>query len=447
MKSRPVAIQTPTSSGGGVYECQIYFELASYANLIRVGDILTDSVSNEYTITGFYNPSTPSETNSTHLFADGWNLELQFVTTDTTPVEDVDYDSSIASPVIADYSPEVAWSSIAGNGAFSIPAYHYVCDLAQDVLTDPGSGEVLAGYYFVDNGGSIYEIVEVISPSGPITVKLYDITESDESNIPSSGLGFTYKPTKNAIGISQAQYFRMDQTARDNANNIEKGLLWENRGVEISINSNNYKNITKLDVEGLEFLGTTISGWNGGSELQSKSTGGNTFIRGFSGFAGHILDGTNNDVNSYIEWDNVDQTTYHRVEPQQDAQDLDILISFQLPSNFSGLVETGTAFSFSAKSSSGTGSATLVSLVDTDGTELEVTGKSTSATSKTEISLTKAEVDTILNPIISSSSSSTATRVWDAADAGGMVYARFKLSGNTGDAISLDQDNAYLYIS
>jgi hypothetical protein len=180
-------------------------------------------------------------------------------------------------------------------------------------------------------------------------------------------------------------------------------------------------------------------------------SGGNKIIQGQSGFAAHELDGSNNDVNSYIEWDSTDQTNYHRVEPQQDGQDLDVTIGFQLPSQFIGLRDTGNAFEFYSKADNGSGDvvnyAELVSIIDTDGTEYSVTGEQVTSASRTLTSLTKAEIDSILNPTpASSSSSSTTTREWDTNDAGSIVYARFKLFGNLGDNIYLDQNNAFMYI-
>jgi len=180
------------------------------------------------------------------------------------------------------------------------------------------------------------------------------------------------------------------------------------------------------------------------------SSGENKTIQGLSGFASHELDGSNNDVNSFIEWDSTDQTHYHRVEPKVDTQDLDIKIGFQFPSTFSALAESGTALEFYSKaddgSTAGVNLIALTHLVDSDGTEYAVSGKTASASSRTAITMTKAEVNSALNPIVSSSSSSS-TREWDATDAGKVIYARFKLSGNILDKIYLDQDNAFMHLA
>lgn len=176
---------------------------------------------------------------------------------------------------------------------------------------------------------------------------------------------------------------------------------------------------------------------------------GNKIIQGVSGFAAHELDGSNNDVNSYIEWNITNQTHYHKVEPKTDGQDLDIKIGFQFPSTFIGLKNSGNVFEFYGFADNGSGDTVnyleLVTLVDTDGTEYQVTGKQITSSSKTLLSLTKTEVDSILNPIISSSSSAS-TREWGSADAGKVIYARYKLFGNDGDLIYLDADNAFMYI-
>ena len=176
----------------------------------------------------------------------------------------------------------------------------------------------------------------------------------------------------------------------------------------------------------------------------------NNVIQGQSGFAAHELDGSNNDVNSYIEWDNTDQTHYHKIEPQVDGQDLDIKIGFQFPSQFTGLRDSGNAFEFYGFADDGSGDAVnyceLITLVDTDGTEYSVSGKQITSTGRSLLTLSKSEVDTILNPIVSSSSSASA-REWGSADAGKIIYARYKLFGNNGDLIYLDADNAFMYIA
>ena len=179
----------------------------------------------------------------------------------------------------------------------------------------------------------------------------------------------------------------------------------------------------------------------------------NAYIQGQSGFEAHELDGTNNDINSYIEWNNTDQTHYHRVEPKADGQDLDIKIGFQFPSQFTGLRNAivGNAFEFYGKADNGStdsvNTITLVSLVDTDGTEYAVSGKQITSTGRTLVTLNSTEVLAALNPTTSSSSSSSSTREWGATDAGAIIYARFKLFGNLGDNVYLDSDNVFMFIA
>jgi hypothetical protein len=184
-------------------------------------------------------------------------------------------------------------------------------------------------------------------------------------------------------------------------------------------------------------------------KITDPNLGKNKYILGQSGYASHYIDNSgNNDVNSYIEYDATDKTHYHRIEPKVDANYIDIRIAFLLPSTFTGLSETGNALEFFAKVDNGStdsvNSVSLTTLITPDGTEYTVTGEEvTTAPNRTQIDLTKAEVDSILNPTSSSSSSSAVELT--STDAGGILYAEFKMFGNDGDNVYLDQDNALLY--
>jgi len=197
-----------------------------------------------------------------------------------------------------------------------------------------------------------------------------------------------------------------------------------------------------------EFLTSYINTKN----AEMFKLGGNTIIQGQSGFASHYIDGSgNNDVNSYIEYNSDDGVHYHRIQPKVDANYIDIRIGFQFPSTFTGLVDTGNAFEFYGKADDGSGDTvnvlTLTKLVGTDGTEYAVTGKSISTSSRTLIALTKTEVDTILNPFTGSSSSSSSNIEWTDTDAGKLVFAEFRLFGNDGDNIYLDNDKDFMHIA
>jgi len=447
MEASAAYIYTP-SSVSTWYECALYLTPPSAVSQVRVGDILTDTSANEYSVFGFFNPSIPAQDETTNLFQDGWTVKLNWITANVLPAADTGYDSSIESPVIPSYLPDVSWGAFASNIVTSIPAYTYQCDLSVNSSGDPGAGSVAVDYFMVDFDGNIYRIIQVISVSSPTTVRLYDINELP-NNPPSSNLGYVYQPKRGSTIMSQAKYYVLDQAARDKANNIEKAVAWEHRGLELQIGQSTYTNVTKLDVTNMTHISDATNGWQGGIDLLSETEGANKIIQGQSGFASHYVDGGANDVNSFIDYDPTDGVHYHRIEPKVDSNYLDIRIGFQFPSTFTGLRDSGNVFEFYGKADNGSGDAanilTLTKLIGVDGTEYAVSGKSTTSTSRTLLSLTKAEVDSILNPITSSSSSSSGSFEWNSDDAGKLVFAEFRLFGNDGDKIYLDNDKDFMY--
>ena len=258
--------------------------------------------------------------------------------------------------------------------------------------------------------------------------------------------------------IAQTSQFRVTSIVSQDATNVDLWATYDDNATAPNVVSAGSYLITKPFSNGLAsdpsslwcLVNENMSAY-ASAKNSEKIKFPNNILQGASGFAAHELDGSNNDVNSFIEWNDTDQTHYHRVNPQQNGQDLDIKISFQFPSHFTGVRETadGNALEFYAKaddgSTSGVNYAELVALVDTDGTEFPVTGKQVSSTGRSLITMSKTEIESVLNPVTSSSSSSS-YRTWDSGDAGLVVYARFKLFGDNGDNIYLDQDNAFMYI-
>ena len=67
-----VFIDSPSSSGGGIYTFDLYFSQISIAKYLVVGDYVKDTANNEYEITVL--------SNNPHV--DGGQVTVQFVTTD-----------------------------------------------------------------------------------------------------------------------------------------------------------------------------------------------------------------------------------------------------------------------------------------------------------------------------------------------------------------------------
>lgn len=247
------------------YECNLY--MTADQSLLRVDDIIIDSSGNDYNIFGYYNPSdaTMDETNS--LFQDGWKVKLNYITNDVLPQESVAYDATVKTPdnLRPGLTPTVSWGAIPGTILPSFPPYTYQMDLYENASTDPGAGEVSVGYYYLDNLGNIYEIIEVVSASSPIEVRVKDISES--GNAPDSAMGVVYDPLKGAIALPQANMYLLSQVARDKATGISNALIWEYRGVAAEDGVNpEITEITRLNFSKLNISEST-PGWQGGNEL------------------------------------------------------------------------------------------------------------------------------------------------------------------------------------
>ena len=80
-------------------------------------------------------------------------------------------------------------------------------------------------------------------------------------------LGYVYRPLNNAFLLSQAQLRKLDKSAADIIQPIEKGIVWKYRGLELNDGVVNKSNITSLELSGLTLTDNTEDGWQGGSKL------------------------------------------------------------------------------------------------------------------------------------------------------------------------------------
>ncbi len=180
---------------------------------------------------------------------------------------------------MADYFPDVAWSTISRNvvpyrtGGTVFVLNTYVIDIYPINANEPGAStmEVAVNDYFIDYLGYPYTILNVATVSTYKQIRVYDINERSISESINYGpypnqIGYVYRPINGAVILSQAQLLNLDSQARDRINNIEKGIIWENRGIRM-MDSNDYSisSITELHPgENMSVTISHISGWNGG---------------------------------------------------------------------------------------------------------------------------------------------------------------------------------------
>jgi len=102
-------------------------------------------------------------------------------------------------------------------------------------------------------------------------IRIYDINERSISESINYGLypnqiGYVYRPINGAVILSQAQLLNLDAQARDRINNIEKGVICENRGI-LMRDFDDSQNSSVTWLNGGENIRTYVShggGWNGG---------------------------------------------------------------------------------------------------------------------------------------------------------------------------------------
>jgi len=136
-----ILVSAPVNEG---YSFTVYFENMSLASEVAVGQIVTDSIANQYTITGFFNPSNPSQDETNSSCQEGWTLEVAYITTDTSPEDDVDYESQI---LLSEATNDGYTAKIVLQNPAQLPQV-----LIGEILTDSVSNKyTITGYYNPEN--------------------------------------------------------------------------------------------------------------------------------------------------------------------------------------------------------------------------------------------------------------------------------------------------------
>lgn len=171
---------------------------------------------------------------------------------------------------MSQYLPVVAWSTLAGNVRLGLTSYRYLIDVNYLDPNEPGATTMtmIVGDWFIDFAGYPF-IIEDINGS---TITVYDILERGDGTTSAFGpyanqLGYVYRPLNGAIILTQAQLRKLDASAADIIQPIEKGIVWEYRGLELNDGVVNKSNITSLELSGLTLTDNTEDGWQGGSKL------------------------------------------------------------------------------------------------------------------------------------------------------------------------------------
>ena len=210
MLAQNIFIYNPQSLGGGQYTAAIYFQDPTVPQYVILGDYIQDTASNEYEIIA---PTTIPVT-------EGATITVQYITTDTAPIEDTDYNSSIYTSGQVNVRPEMKV-----EGSLSNPSIYDGNNYEYTVLVgwlDPvQSAKAIVGDSIVDFGGKEFEIT-YIDPvnrfNSPCRIKEVE----KEAQEPIAGEATMYRATPN---YSYFQGTELEDPSRTVVFNRDKFLI------------------------------------------------------------------------------------------------------------------------------------------------------------------------------------------------------------------------------
>ena len=134
---------------------------------------------------------------------------------------------------MSQYLPDIAWSTIASSVSIGRRTYRYYVTVNPLDPNEPGASTMAMAIndWFIDFAGYPFLIEEV---NGSV-LTVYDILERGDGVVSAyapyaNQLGYVYRPLNGAIILTQAQLRKLDPSAADIINPIEKGIIW--KGIE-----------------------------------------------------------------------------------------------------------------------------------------------------------------------------------------------------------------------
>ena len=174
------------------------------------------------------------------------------------------------------YLPEVAWSTIASNVSLGLTTYRYYITVNPLDPNEAGASTMSMAIndWFIDFAGYPFLIEEI---NGSV-LTVYDILERGDGVVSAyapyaNKLGYVYRPLNGAIILTQAQLRKLDESAKDVIQPIEKGILWGYRGLSLA-DTTPIDNITNLELENIDIIDVTEEGWQGGKKVKLRASSG-----------------------------------------------------------------------------------------------------------------------------------------------------------------------------
>jgi len=130
---------------------------------------------------------------------------------------------------MSQYLPVAAWSTLASNVTLGASAYRYYITVNPLDPNEPGAATSLVAVndWFIDFAGYPF-LIENVAGS---VLTVYDILERGDGVISAYApyadkLGYVYRPLNGAIILTQAQLRKLDSSAADIIQPIEKGVIY-----------------------------------------------------------------------------------------------------------------------------------------------------------------------------------------------------------------------------
>lgn len=177
--------------------------------------------------------------------------------------------------------PVVSWSTLASNVRLASGLYRYSFEVNPLDPNEPGSFPTILeiGDWFIDYTGYPFLIEEINGN----TITVYDVNERGNGITSAYGpynnmVGYVYRPLEGAFILTQAQLRKLDPSAIDVIQNIEKGILWKYRGIKIQ-GEDEILNITNLELENAEIVDINNDGWQGGKKVKLRLPSNDTYTK------------------------------------------------------------------------------------------------------------------------------------------------------------------------
>lgn len=163
---------------------------------------------------------------------------------------------------------DVSWSTIAKNVQY-VETGTYDVTVTAINPNEPGAGseEKKVGDYLIDYSGYVFRIVGTGVDGNSQRIRVEDVLEREFQGPYADLTAVIYRTKYNAIVLSQAQLRRLDDSAPDKINPIEKAILWKYRGVSL-YDGQAKDGVTRFDMGyGLLYghTGPSTGPWQGGT--------------------------------------------------------------------------------------------------------------------------------------------------------------------------------------